>query len=69
MNILVMEVIIWVLMMDLVDSYQMLLTQLLIQDNFNLRPVKFVLSDIDGDGDDEIIFADRGQLQVNGILV
>lgn len=29
------------------------------QDMFNLRPIRFVISDVDGDGDDEIIFADR----------
>jgi len=32
----------------------------IVNDNmFNLRPVKFVIADIDGDGTDELLFADR----------
>lgn len=29
------------------------------QDMFNLRPLRFIIDDVDGDGDDEIIFVDR----------
>ncbi len=29
------------------------------QDNVNLRPFRFVISDVDGDGQEELIFADR----------
>lgn len=34
-------------------------TSIVQTDMFNLRPIKFVIADIDGDGTDEIIFADR----------
>jgi len=34
-------------------------TSIVAQDNFNLRPCRFVVEDVDNDGKDEIIFCDR----------
>ena len=35
-------------------------TTLTSNDMLNLRPIRFVIADVDGDGDDELIFSDRG---------
>jgi hypothetical protein len=38
------------------------------EDNYNLRPIKFIVRDIDGDGVDELIFSDRGSNYHYGIV-
>jgi hypothetical protein len=38
------------------------------QDNFNLRPIRFIITDIDGDGQDELVFSDRAADYHYGIV-
>ena len=60
MNIPGMVVIIWVLMMVLEDWNQMqkhpIVSQMTI---LTLDPLEYIIADLDGDGTDELIFADR----------
>ncbi|KAB2852537.1 MAG: T9SS type A sorting domain-containing protein [Ignavibacterium sp.] len=44
-------------------------TSIVTADNFNLRPFKFEIADIDGDGDDELIFCDRAGTWHVGVLL
>ena len=43
-------------------------TSIVTTDNFNLRPVKFVIADPDGDGTDELVFSDRATNWHVGVL-
>ncbi len=38
------------------------------QDNYNLRPIRFIIADVDGDGQDEIVFSDRATNYHYGIV-
>lgn len=43
-------------------------TSIVDQDSYNLRPVKFVIADVDEDGNDELIFPDRSGNWHAGVL-
>ena len=43
-------------------------TPIVTEDSYNLRPVKFIIADPDGNGKDELIFADRNGTWSIGIL-
>lgn len=38
------------------------------EDNINLRPIRFMITDIDGDGNDELIFSDRAGYMHFGVV-
>lgn len=43
-------------------------TSIVTSDSYNLRPIKMVVADVDGDGTDEIIFSDRAGTWHVGVL-